>query len=59
MRIFSSLFHTMAFTCDILYHLWKGKSLTEAVLYVNRSNALFYQFRYEKKLREYDNNGKI
>lgn len=59
MHILSSCFHTMAYTCDILVALWRKKSIVDAVLYVNRANAVFYQARYEKKLNEYIENGRI
>lgn len=59
MHFLSGCFHTMAYTCDLLPALWKFKSITEAVLYVNKQNAIFYQWRYEKKLKEYIDNGSI
>ena len=59
MHILSGCFHSMAYVTDLLVALCKYLSIAEAVLYVNRFNAVFYQARYERKLKEYIDNGYV
>ena len=59
MSFLSSCFHTMAYIVDLLAALYRFGSIHKAVLYVNLHNSSFYLERYEKKLKEYINNGFI